>query len=177
MKYYLVGYDKNKIPVVLFFDISDFEEQFFKGNSVLTFTEGDIDYTYMGDNGKSYTEISKKAPEFDTYEVISEIEAKKRGFNTNPKASSVNSKSTNLGRGIKLKSGKVVDILDPDCMSKLTPAEATELSNLLQQLLPDVGIILPTQNQPQSNSGYSRSCGLPPSCGYSSYSSCGSGGC
>ena len=79
MKQYLIGFIKNT-PSVVFFDIKDFEEQNIRGMTVLTFSEDEIDYTYFGNDGKDFKEAHKAAPDFDTYEVMPEQEAKKRGL-------------------------------------------------------------------------------------------------
>lgn len=142
MKKYLIGYDKNKIPSVTFFDIQDFESQDIRGMTVLTFSEDNIDYTYTGTNGVDFKEVSKSAPDFYYYEVLDEKECKKRGINTNPNQSSSSSsgsgtKTLNIGNGIvvTLKSGKQVNILDPNDMANLTPAEVKEVEKELKKQL------------------------------------------
>ena len=126
MKYYLIGYDKQKNPTVVFFDISDLDEQEMRGMSILTFTEEEIDYTYTGTEGKDYKEVHNAAPDFYSYEVIDEKEYKKRGLdkhfgNNNTTNSSNSSTATIVGpnglgavpKTITLSTGTVVDMGDP----------------------------------------------------------------
>lgn len=142
MKKYLIGYDKSKVQNVIFFDIQDFEAQTIRNMTVLTFSEDDIDYTYTGTNGVDFKEVSKAAPDFYYYEVLDEKECKKRGINTNQNQSGSSSSSSgtkvfNIGNGIvvTLKSGKQVNILDPNDMKNLTPAEVKEVEKELKKQL------------------------------------------
>ena len=152
MKYYLVGYNKNKHPILLFYDITDFEEQTVRGMTILTFTEEGVDYTFI-DNGNGFKEVSNAAPDFDSYEVIDEKECTKRGlkaqFGANNAGASSTTGSSNTSNSnpaskminvntlgtVTLKSGKVVNILDPQTMQSLTPDEVKEVeAELAKQL-------------------------------------------
>ena len=180
MKKYLIGYDKSKVQTVVFFDIQDFEAQTIRNMTVLTFSEDDIDYTYTGTNGVDFKEVSGSAPDFYYYEVLDEKECKKRGINTNPNQSS--SSSSNLGSKIinvnsvlviTLKSGKKVNIVDPNDMKNLTPAEVKEVEKELQKQLGGLtGQAKSNINQTFGGSSSSSSGG----CGGGSYSGgCGGG--
>lgn len=144
MKEYLIGYSKNKNQNVIFFDIQDFEAQTIRNMTVLTFSEDDIDYTYTGIDGKDFKEVSKAAPDFYSYEILDEKECKKRGINTNPNqagttqsAQSNGTSAFNINNGITitLKSGKTVNILDPNDMKNLTPVEVKEVEKELKKQL------------------------------------------
>ena len=200
MKKYLIGYNKNKTQNVIFFDIQDFEAQTIRNMTVLTFSEDDIDYTYTGIDGKDFKEVSKAAPDFYSYEVLDEKECKKRGINTNPNQSGTtqNAQSNgvpvfNINNGITvtLKSGKTVNILDPNDMQSLTPAEVKEVEKELKKQLngltgkakSNINQIFGGGSSSSSSCGggssSSSSCGggySSSGCGYSSYGSCG-GGC
>lgn len=148
MKKYLIGYSKNKNQDVIFFDIQDFEAQTIRNMTVLTFSEDNIDYTYTGMDGKDFKEVNNSAPDFYSYEVLDEKECKKRGINTNPNQSgttqSAQSTGTpifniNNGITITLKSGKKVNILDPNDMKKLTPAEVKEVEKELKSKIGNFG--------------------------------------
>ena len=190
MKKHLIGYNKNKTQNVIFFDIQDFEAQTIRNMTILTFSEDDIDYTYTGIDGKDFKEVSKAAPDFYSYEVLDEKECKKRGINTNPNQSGAtqNAQSNgvpvfNINNGITvtLKSGKTVNILDPNDMQSLTPAEVKEVEKELKKQLNGLtGKAKSNINQIfGGGSSSSSSCGggySSSGCGYSSYGSCG-GGC
>lgn len=142
MKEYLIGYDKSKVQNVIFFDIQDFEAQTIRNMTVLTFSEDNIDYTYTGTNGVDFKEVSNAAPDFYSYEVLDEKECKKRGINTKPSQSGSSSSNSgnkvfNIGNGIvvTLKSGKQVNILDPNDIRNLTPAEVKEVEKELKKQL------------------------------------------
>ena len=191
MKKYLIGYDKSKSQSVIFFDIQDFEAQTIRNMTVLTFSEDDIDYTYTGIDKKDFKEVSKSAPDFYSYEVLDEKECKKRGINTNPSQSSTTQSNQssgtpifNIGNGITvtLKSGKTVNILDPNDMQNLTPAEVKEVEKELKKQLnsatgkarSNISAIFGGGSSSSSSCGGGYSGG---GCGSGSYSgSCGSGG-
>ena len=161
MKQYLIGYDKQKTPTVVFFDISDFDESSLRDVTVLSFVEEEIEYTYTGTNGRDFKEVHKSAPDFYTYEVIDDKEYKRRGLdkhfgkNNNspasgkgsskkkstgsPKIVNINGKGVfgipgGLSTTITLSTGKVIDIMDPAFWSNLTKAEKKEVEQEVQKI-------------------------------------------
>jgi len=156
MRYYLVGFDKDGDPVVIFYDVQHFENDGIGDFDAISFKEDGVDYTYTALNGQNYEEIDKKAPDFFSYKLLDENEAqpylahfgghttnaqaqaaKKTKKKTSKKSSGIQG-AINVNQGtakIKLSTGKEVDILDPNVMSTLTPAEAKELEKLLKKQL------------------------------------------
>ena len=70
MKQFLIGKIQGK-PSVVFYDIKDFVCFDKRNEEIISFTEDDIDYSYIKENGQ-YKEITNAAPEFDEYELTTD---------------------------------------------------------------------------------------------------------